>query len=794
MAKTKAQIIAEAQVVKNATEVGENTATRVGGVLEDLADADSVVIIPVTGTESGGNITFSSNPFTQVQTAVNAGQHAIVRVSVGNDVVDFSMNTYSDSVSTYIGVSKFLQQEFQMVCTASGTVVNTINTSNTFSTGESVPNVGIDDVPTQGSDNLVKSGGVWEIGSEKTVVETADIELRNTIINASGNWINPSRYRHIIIPVTEGVTVMYTADSGYLSYYAFLTSDAAPVNGTPAPLVPGTTRTLVEAGNTASFVIPEGTKFLYLNSGDVNSGTSHARDYLPEYVTFYKTLDSRLSASEAMGVKLEDTIKEKTLDLSLYKVRNGSVSASNTWSNAARYYHILIPVIMGDTVTLLGNATHSTYYGYLMNDVQAQTGANAPVVENTTRMELPANNTIEVSIPEGCRYLYIYSGDLNSGISHIRDYLPTEVRLKSSVGALLEVISNAGILYDGGIIAANPDTEWLGKMVAAKKRYYTSSITDKPEPVVIAHISDIHANWSNVRRFIEFTRHHNVYIDGLLNTGDTAAGLFTDGIYHTSVLGDDVNYIMNVVGNHDTRGTDGWQQYVGTSIYEKLIAPYISYWDVVQPADAAANGYCYYYKDYTAQSLRLIVVDIMGYDATEDAWLASVLADARSNGYHVVIATHFAGGRDSEHQAENAFNVMACNYSTLQITSGNASGLYGYNSLAYMMTPTVKSFIDNGGIFVGYIQGHYHLDFVAQLAEDSRQLIYAIGSSKVGETRDYNHVGATRMQDEFQIISIDTFKNTIRLFKVGANIDEFGREKNSICVNYLTQTIIAEGY
>lgn len=38
MAKTKAQIIAEAQVVKNATEVGENTATRVGGVLEDLAE------------------------------------------------------------------------------------------------------------------------------------------------------------------------------------------------------------------------------------------------------------------------------------------------------------------------------------------------------------------------------------------------------------------------------------------------------------------------------------------------------------------------------------------------------------------------------------------------------------------------------------------------------------------------------------------------------------------------------------------------------------------------------------
>lgn len=161
MAKTKAQIIAEAQVVKNATEVGENTATRVGTVLEDLADADSVVIIPVTGTESGGSITLSSNPFTQVQTAVNAGQHVVVRVTYGSDIVDFTMNTYSAGMATYIGTANYLQYEFQLICNASTATITNRNTSNTFSTGESVPSIGIDATPTQGSDNLVKSGGVW---------------------------------------------------------------------------------------------------------------------------------------------------------------------------------------------------------------------------------------------------------------------------------------------------------------------------------------------------------------------------------------------------------------------------------------------------------------------------------------------------------------------------------------------------------------------------------------------------------------------------------------------------------
>ena len=72
MPKTKAQLIAEAQVVKNETQIGANTATRVGGVLEDLA--------------------------------------------------------------------------------SDGT---------TFSTGDFIGDVGIDATPTQGSDNLVKSGGVF---------------------------------------------------------------------------------------------------------------------------------------------------------------------------------------------------------------------------------------------------------------------------------------------------------------------------------------------------------------------------------------------------------------------------------------------------------------------------------------------------------------------------------------------------------------------------------------------------------------------------------------------------------
>lgn len=127
MAKTKAQIIAEAQVVKNATEVGENTATRVGTVLEDLA--------------------------------------------------------------------------------SDGT---------TFSTGEFIGDVGIDATPTQGSDNLVKSGGVWSEVNEVVPI-VPEVKL-GWIISWQGKLMRVgTAYRFVtfIAPKEMDVSVTYLNSNSY---------------------------------------------------------------------------------------------------------------------------------------------------------------------------------------------------------------------------------------------------------------------------------------------------------------------------------------------------------------------------------------------------------------------------------------------------------------------------------------------------------------------------------------------------------------------------------------------------
>ena len=380
----------------------------------------------------------------------------------------------------------------------------------------------------------------------------------------------------------------------------------------------------------------------------------------------------------------------------------------------------------------------------------------------------------------------------NDGTNEVR----IAIRCISGVSFPISLLDITGSSEDNSSILALNNSEFLSKMLSAKKRYYTSTDTEQKQPITIAHISDIHSNWTNVVRFLEFCNYYNSYIDILVNTGDTVIGDYDDGVDgYSQIVG--VQNIINVIGNHDTRYNDennntDWQGKVGLPVYDMLIRPYISNWGVIQPSDADTNGYCYFYKDFVENNLRIIFIDIMGYDETEDLWLSNILDDSKNKNYHVLIATHFSASSDDSDKP--AFEKIKCNYSSLYEIGTNTYQLNGYNDIAYLMMITVQSFIDNGGIFIGYMQGHYHTDFVAKVYNYPKQLIYSIGATKAGETRDYKHTIGTRNQDEFQIISIDTYLNIIKLYKVGANVDMYGRHKNSICINYISGEIISESF
>lgn len=466
----------------------------------------------------------------------------------------------------------------------------------------------------------------------------------------------------------------------------------------------------------------------------------------------------------------------------------------------------LIPVseYKGKVVTIVNNNSNLGRFSPLKdNKASNQTPPSfCDGFDFLTDSPIEIGETKSITIPQDCNYLYIYKSYRGA------DRAPEAVYTTKAGGGRVTVLesemaqakndiaSNAekidGVVGEG-IFSTLPKLEFLPKMQAAKKRYYSSTNTTQKLPIVLAHISDIHGNFANVSRFLQFCDEYASYIDMKVNTGDLVLANWADdtsGYFEK----EGANSIVNIIGNHDTRdeASTNWRKYVGVQAYNRYIAPAISSWGVTQPEGAAANGLCYYYKDYADNLLRIIFVDVMGYDDAQNTWLQGILADANTNGLHVMIVAHLTSFSTSA-EAENApFIKVDCNYSTKGGLLSSSTTSNNYNANAYKMLASVDAFMTAGGTFIGYLQGHAHYDFIARISKYPSQMVYAIGATKAGEMRDYNHIVGTRNQDEFQIVSIDTYLHKVVLYKVGANTDLYGREKNAVCIDYTTGNVIAD--
>jgi len=351
------------------------------------------------------------------------------------------------------------------------------------------------------------------------------------------------------------------------------------------------------------------------------------------------------------------------------------------------------------------------------------------------------------------------------------------------------------------IFELNPDTDMLQKMIIANKKHYTSTESANTiVPLVMAHVSDIHGAATQYKRFLDFAMHwrEKGYIDEIIDTGDICESDYGSSI--TSIEGitgfDDV---LKVIGNHDTLATDAektaegwtsntreaWQYHSAISIntekktdaYNRFIAPYIDGWNVTgQPSNAALNGLCYYYKDYPEKKLRMIAVDVMGYNTDEDIWLQNVMAETLDSnnsayGYHVFIITHFVGKVVARYD---------CNYCTLIMPGSDVSDF----NLNVTLAESVDAFQTQGGIFAGYISGHFHRDIVGYISDYPKQLVIGVSSGGKTRIRDFSKVAGCKSYDDFQIVSINTYDKTVKLIKVGADTDYYLRKKGTLCVGY----------
>ena len=303
-----------------------------------------------------------------------------------------------------------------------------------------------------------------------------------------------------------------------------------------------------------------------------------------------------------------------------------------------------------------------------------------------------------------------------------------------------------------------------------KEPVYTNCLT-------LLHCSDLHGEVENAKRINDFFNKHSMYINDIVHTGDAVLTFLEDDNPLSGFL-----KIMNVIGNHDCwRKGESWYNATAKEAYNKFLLPYVANWNVVQPDEAEENGYCYYYKDYSAWKTRLIALDCMHYDEVQNQWFASILADAKSMEYSVVVASHY--------YPQNGLDKIGCSFTSIEFDLVEASG-DRMECIVSQAVETINNFQTSGGKFICWLCGHAHFDFIGTVKNYPNQLCIVIESSGL-KTNDESRRSGTKTQDAFNVIGFDTINSMVKFARIGVNYDAYMRSKKTFCYDYKNHKLIS---
>lgn len=457
------------------------------------------------------------------------------------------------------------------------------------------------------------------------------------------------------------------------------------------------------------------------------------------------------------------------------KIEERYISTSTgLWAKYAHYSRVLIPVLPGKkyeigVIRSSPDATRSAKYAFLKSKDDIVGQAPDWAEGYSAVVDAPANSEVVITAPADAKYLYLYVGTPNSPVYR---FAPTYVKVLNGVSESLYHLING---EDNDIVANNDPINTINLLQQCNRTYGYDTLPQ----VVFLHFSDIHGDVTALERIKRYHAEYSQYITDVLNTGDTCNADPSDIVMTNFYTGVATKY-LTVIGNHDAAASGAnpsTNPYPIANIYGDFLAPFIANWGVTQPSDAATAYKCYYYKDYAESKLRMIVVDEYHYDTTQDTWLATTLADAITNQYHVLMVKH-SGNGSLENRCTNFTDFP----------NGSAGSLSN-------MVQRVQDFIDGGGNFVAWLYGHAHYDNVGFLptGENKSQLSICVSCANPAKAGHYGvaRVIGTKSQDCFNIVAIDTNRGYIRVFRVGADYDMLLKHRGGFCFDYINKELVA---
>lgn len=507
----------------------------------------------------------------------------------------------------------------------------------------------------------------------------------------------------------------------------------------------------------------------------------------PEAAITPAEYDATLSVFSPISDDLDRTkaalerIDRKTNDVAVPEVRNGSVgNAGNLTAITSKYvipiksrYKTMHVEYIGDRESI---TDYAFFYCFYHGAVDGMTSSAAYVSSSISKRQVNQNANTLIQIPYEDVVFSDYAGyehfAVGLWVKNGNEWLP----LRSSTDQYCLRITfsdNSGADDMRKITQQNTLKETLNARHIEE---------DAGTALTLAHFSDLHADTGALSRIMEDIAQMGTAVDEIICTGDMVAGTATQISEWWPVD------VLTVIGNHDTASYSAETGYdwAALSMADRdayYIAPFISNWgDVVH-----TPGTSYYYKDYTPQKVRLIVLDAQLYitngseATTQTAWLANLLSDAIYSNLDVVIAIH-APYRNAP--------VVPCTFSR-----------YGRETMANLQdsfTPdavvsAVTTAIGNGLNFVGYVVGHNHQDYIYKATET--QLGFCVTCANVASRAQWRGSDQNRdaLSDAYNLVTIDTTNKLVKIVRGGgADINNHMRTRKAICFNYSTGEKVGE--
>lgn len=343
-------------------------------------------------------------------------------------------------------------------------------------------------------------------------------------------------------------------------------------------------------------------------------------------------------------------------------------------------------------------------------------------------------------------------------------------------------------LLNTNVISRN---EFAIKNLMASKFHFDTTKTNewgtdnKNDLFSIAHITDIHTDTRRYKNFVDFINYTDL-VDSAICTGDFV--IYPSDTEITSMMSiDSDKEILKVVGNHDKSA--GGITLTNTEIISKF----------------NMNHGTYYNVEYTSKGIDLIVLnqyddDTSCYSESQIDWFINELKRCATNNLHVLVAFHapctFPSSNDKgfyqRHRRWTNSLVPTMGRSIEDIIEAFRKGTS--KTVDFSGFTKTVDFSNNQGIFIAYMCGHYHGDYIGYSSSYTAQL-YLMGncgacipdgtSQNYGEeVSDLPRHDGTQTEDCFNIYTIDTDNKLVKVVRVGSSINDLMQKREFAIYEY----------